>query len=145
MMKTIFSYVHLHIFMRCTFGADLHLIIRWFSSLIALIYSTSIQYWLLWHKLIYKENIIQRLTSFSMPLKLSSEKETWWLFTPIFSGSTRLLESQLTEPPCGWRSLKLIYKPSLCFYISNNTVSGKEMLHCLTQKKQVCRSYVIFY
>lgn len=44
------------------------------------------------------------LTSFPMPLKLSSEKETSWLLSPICRGSTRRLESQLTAPPCEWRT-----------------------------------------
>lgn len=39
------------------------------------------------------------LTSCSIPRRLSLVKEAVWLFTPIFSGSTRLLESQLTERP----------------------------------------------
>lgn len=41
------------------------------------------------------------LTSCSSPRRFSSVKDAVWLFTPIFRGSTRLLESQLTEPP--WR------------------------------------------
>lgn len=47
------------------------------------------------------------LTSFSVPRKFSSEKDSVWLFTPIFRGSTRLLESQLTEPLYRWSSDKL--------------------------------------
>lgn len=46
----------------------------------------------------------RRPTSFSVPRRLSSVKEAVWLFLPIFRGSTRLLESQLTEPPCRWSS-----------------------------------------
>lgn len=41
-----------------------------------------------------------KLTSLSICRRFSGEKVCVWLFVLSFRGSTRLLESQLTEPPC---------------------------------------------
>lgn len=54
-----------------------------------------------------KRRIKGKLTSLSVHRRLSSEKVCVWLFTPIFRGSTKLLESQLTKPPCRGRQRRL--------------------------------------
>lgn len=49
-----------------------------------------------------------KLTSFSVCRRFSGEKVCVWLFVLSFRGSTRLLESQLTEPPYRGRQRPLL-------------------------------------
>lgn len=49
-----------------------------------------------------------KLTSLSVCRRFSGEKVCVWLFVLSFRGSTRLLESQLTEPPCRGRQRSLL-------------------------------------
>lgn len=70
----------------------------------ALLQSWKIKHFFKWgENYIYtlrRKEIKGKLTSLSVCRRFSGEKVCVWLFVRSFRGSTRLLESQLTAPPC---------------------------------------------